>query len=430
MQIYTVAEGDSIYSISRLFGTPASLIISDNELADPTQLAIGQSLLIRQPTTVYVAQNGDTVSSVAEKYGSTAWELWRQNPALGGRGDLYAGENLVIYAEAPAYGPLVTNAYVYPFVDQETLRKTLPYLTYITIFTYGIRSDGTLIAPGNDTAEADIISIAREYGTRPLMMLSTLTEDGFFSNELAGYVLGNADVRDTVVRNVADTVERLGYAGVDIDFEYLGADNASAYSDFVQEVNDALKARGDYVVWVALAPKSSPDQAGLIYEGHDYAALANAADRALLMTYEWGYAFGAPQAISPLSQVRRVVDYAVSVAPPDKYMLGMPNYGYDWALPYVMGETEAEAISSAEAPRRAFERKARIMYDEAAASPYYSYYQNGKEHIVWFEDARSVYAKAGLIYDAMLYGAGIWNGMKFWSPLWLILNGLYEIVKF
>lgn len=427
MQIYTVAEGDSIYSISKLFGTPASLIISDNDISDPTRLSIGRSLLIRQPTEFHTVKSGDSLFSIADMYGVTVRSLWQNNPTLGGGYDIFPGESLVIGGEPKPFGRIAANAYIYPFVSLDTLRRTLPYLSYVTVFTYGIRNDGSLIPPGGDEAESSIIALAREYGVRPLMMLSTLTEDGYFSNELAAYVLSEKSVRDAVIRNVADTIERLGYDGVDIDFEYLGSDAADEYASFVADMNDALDARGGYEVWVALAPKSSADQSGLIYEGHNYGALANAADRALLMTYEWGYAFGEPQAVAPLDKVRRVVDYAVTEAPPQKFLLGVPNYGYDWTLPYVMGVTEAESVTNIEAPIRAYDRRARIMFDEAAASPYYSYYENGSEHIVWFEDPRSVYAKASLIYDTGLYGAGIWNAMKFWTPLWLILSGLFEI---
>ena len=261
-------------------------------------------------------------------------------------------------------------------------------------------------------------------------MLSTLTEDGTFSNELADYVLNTPAVRESVIRDLVDTVVSKGYAGVDLDFEYLGGDNAAAYAQFVRDVKAALSARGDYAVWVALAPKTSADQPGLLYAGHDYEALADAADRVLLMTYEWGYAFGPPLPIAPLGEVRAVVNYALTEAPAEKIMLGIPNYGYDWTLPYVRGESEAEPLSNIEAPRRAYERRARIEFDEAAASPYYSYYLNGKEHIVWFEDPKSISAKAELIRDTDLSGAGIWNGMKFFPALWLILNEQFDIVKF
>ena len=67
------------------------------------------------------------------------------------------------------------------------------------------------------------------------------------------------------------------------------------------------------------------------------------------MTYEWGYTYGPPMAVAPLPNVRRVLDYAVTEIPPEKICLGIPNYGYDWPLPYRQGETQAQSLSNQEA---------------------------------------------------------------------------------
>lgn len=69
----------------------------------------------------------------------------------------------------------------------------------------------------------------------------------------------------------------------------------------------------------------------------------------MLMTYEWGYTYGPPMAVAPLNMVRRVVEYAVSAIPVEKISLGIPNYGYEWPLPYVRGTTKAQSISNREA---------------------------------------------------------------------------------
>ena len=42
MVIYTVRQGDSIYSIGRRLGVPPQKIIDDNMLQNPEQLAVGQ----------------------------------------------------------------------------------------------------------------------------------------------------------------------------------------------------------------------------------------------------------------------------------------------------------------------------------------------------------------------------------------------------
>ena len=145
---------------------------------------------------------------------------------------------------------------------------------------------------------------------------------------------------------------------------------------------------------MALAPKTSAGQRGLLYEGHDYAALGSAVDAALLMTYEWGYTYGPPMAVAPLPNVRAVLDYAVTELPPEKILLGIPNYGYDWPLPYVQGETKAASLSNQAAIELAIRHQIAIHYDETAQSPYFHYTDEaGTVHEVWFEDARSLSAK-------------------------------------
>ena len=98
-------------------------------------------------------------------------------------------------------------------------------------------------------------------------------------------------------------------------------------------------------------------------------------------------------AVAPVNEVRRVIEYATSVMPPEKIMMGIPLYGYDWALPYVPGGDWAGSISPQQALELAAGYGATIQYDNVAQSPYFYYWQNGEEHVVWFEDARSIRAK-------------------------------------
>ena len=125
---------------------------------------------------------------------------------------------------------------------------------------------------------------------------------------------------------VQQTLRRRGYAGLDVDFEFLPGQLAAAYAAFLARLRRLLNSQG-FFLWAALAPKTSARQAGLLYEGHDYAAVGAAVDGVLLMTYEWGYTAGPPMAVSPLPNVRTVLDYAVTEIPPGKIQLGIPNYG-------------------------------------------------------------------------------------------------------
>ena len=133
-------------------------------------------------------------------------------------------------------------------------------------------------------------------------------------------------------------------------------------------------------------------------------------------------------AVAPLPNVRRVLDYAVTEIPPEKIYLGIPNYGYDWPLPFRQGETKARSISNQYAVEMAVAYRAAIAYDEMAQSPWFNYTRDGRAHVVWFEDARSMSAKLRLIRDYGLHGAGYWNLMRPYPQGWTVLNALYDVL--
>ena len=102
-----------------------------------------------------------------------------------------------------------------------------------------------------------------------------------------------------------------------------------------------------------------------------------------------GYTYGPPLAVSPLNEVRRVLDYAVTEIPPEKILMGMPNYGYDWMLPYASG-TAARTVGFVEAIELAQRFGSEIIFDERSQTPYFNYVENGVRHVVWFDDPRSI----------------------------------------
>ena len=223
-------------------------------------------------------------------------------------------------------------------------------------------------------------------------------------------------------------MEMKSYEGVDIDFEYILASDRDAFTAFAEQVADAMRANG-YRTSVALAPKTSSDQKGLLYEGKDYRALGEIADHVLLMTYEWGYTYGPPMAAAPLNQVRRVVEYAISEIPAEKIDLGIPNYGYDWPLPYERGVTKAATINNVQAIRIAVENGAEIYFNDEWQSPYFTYVRDKTEHEVWFEDVRSLRSKFGLIEEYSLRGCGYWTIMQWFRANWLLLENEFFITK-
>ena len=379
MEIYVVRPGDSVDSIAAALDASVEQIIFDNQLIYPYELAVGQALLINR----YV-RNAQTTISVS--------------------------------------------GYAYPFISPWVLEQTLPFLSELPIFSYGFTGEGELLPPTYGDDEW-MIAEALRFGTQPILTLTPFGRDGNFNNRLISSVVNSQEYTDNLIQNLLTLMEQKGYQGVDIDFEYILAQDRDAFTGFVRQVAETMRANG-YHTSVALAPKTSADQRGLLYEGKDYRALGEAADHVLLMTYEWGYTYGPPMAVAPINQVRRVVEYALTEIPADKIDLGIPNYGYDWPLPYERGVTKATTIGNVQAVRIAVEQGAEIRFNELAESPYFNYVSDdGVEHEVWFEDVRSMQAKFNLIREYDLRGCGYWQIMQWFRANWLLLQSQFYILK-
>lgn len=426
MVIHTVKGGETLASIARQYGITLKLLLEINGLLENETLVVGQSLLILFPLATHIVRRGESLYTIAVNYGMTVKQVLRNNPQFIGYPNLEEGENIVISFDTQKSGVVETNGYAYPYVSREVLNTSLPYMTYLSPFTYGITREGELV-PLNDE---ELLAAARDFSVMPLMHLSTLTREGNFSNELASEILNSPQLQEKLIFAIRNTIIQKEYAGLDIDFEFVFPQDSALYAEFVGKLRDEL-ASINKMVFTALAPKTSDNQRGTLYEGHNYELLGNASDAVLLMTYEWGYTYGPPMAVAPIGPVENVLKYALSYIPPEKIFLGIPNYGYDWTLPFVKGESRARSISNPEAVEIARRYGSEIQFDEASKTPYFNYTaEDGERHEVWFEDVRSMEAKYNLIRDYKLRGAGYWNLMRPFQQNWSLLNAMFNIYGF
>ena len=378
MEIYIVAPGDTVDSIARSFSITADSIIYNNQIPYPYRLAIGQALLL------------STGTNTAERQ------------------------------------TVFVNGYAYPFISPFVLEETLPYLSDLSIFSYGFTTAGDLVPPLLD--DAWMIELADNFSTRPILTLTPFGTDGRFNNNLISAIVNNPSAQENLINQLVYTVQTKGFRGVDIDFEFILPEDKIPFVEFVKNVQAAFSPFG-YPVSVALAPKTSDSQTGLLYEGKDYGMLGQAADNVLLMTYEWGYTYGPPMAVAPVNRVREVVDYAITKIPREKINLGIPNYGYDWPLPFERGVTQAKTIGNVEAIQLAIAYNSPIYFDSIAMSPYFYYETEGRYHEVWFEDVRSLQAKFSLVEEYNLRGMGYWQIMQLFRANWLLLADTFWIRK-
>ena len=426
MQIYVVNQGDTLTSIANRFQTTTNALTSANQLNAPNQLVVGQALVIPINGQFYFVQSGDSLYSISQRFNINYNQLAKINN-LSINTPLQVGYRLYIPPQPKTNAEF--NGYVAPqgtSVAQNLIdgaNEAAPYLTYLAPFSFQVNRDGSLEEP----LLQPFIPIA-QANNNTLMMVLTNQENGAFSNELGNILLNNMDVQDTFIENIIQTAQKYNFKDIHFDFEYLRPQDREAYINFLRKVKNRFSQYG-WLLSVALAPKTSAQQKGAWYEAHDYGAIGSIVDFAVIMTYEWGYSGGPAMAVSPIGPVTEVINYALTEMPSTKIMMGQNLYGYDWTLPFVKGSI-ARAISPQQAINIARQYGVPILYSEDSQAPYFNYTDSdGKQHEVWFEDARSIQRKFDLVKEKNLRGVSYWKlGLSF-PQNWLLLNDNFNVKK-
>ncbi len=423
LTIYVVKRGDSIYAVAQKYGVTVDALIYDNQISDPQRLVEGQALFIPVTRVEYRVRPGDSLYSIARSYNTSVEAILRANPSLTSRSRLFPGQVVVIPFPNEALGDASVNGFTIT-TPATTLNETLPYLTYISVFSWQADAAGGITPISDDAVRA----AARSQNVAPLMTVTNIEPGGGFSSDIAHAVLTNAAAQDALLTNIAAAMRQRNYYGVIFDLEYIYPYDRESYNQFLRRAVQMLHAQG-FIVMTAIAPKLSATQTGTLYEAHDYPAQGEIVDYIIIMTYEWGYLYGPAMAVAPIDQVRRVLDYAVSVIPSGKILMGMPNYGYDWTLPFVQGSA-ADPLSNTEAVQLASDVGAVIQYDEKSQAPFFNYYDRaGRRHEVWFDDARSIRARLRLISEYNLAGLSYWTIDDLFRTQFLVLESMYNINK-
>lgn len=425
MYIYIIKSGETINGIAQKFRIPPGAIFKANNINGSQKLVVGQAIIIPTMERSYRTKPNDTLMSIARENYVTIDNIIELNRQVD-FGAIDPGTELRINQNYRRHGMIETNGFIQPSTpehEQEVLQGVISTLTYVTPFSHHINPDGSLTS----LDDAMIKKIAKQNKTAVMLSVTNLSGANF-DTELVDKILNDPNLAKTLINNIKIMLNNGEYYGVIVDFEKISPGNREKYNLFLASLTSNLKP--DYAVAVALAPKTYDVKAGAWHGAHDYKTIGSIADFVVIMTYEWGWSGGPPMAVAPINEVEKVINYAVTVIPPKKILMGMPLYGYDWTLPYVPGGAFAESIGNEEAVKRASEVNAAIKYDTKAQSPYYDYYdKQGREHQVWFEDARSTLAKYEFVIRKGLRGVSYWVLGKPFIQNFIVVDDLFSIAK-
>ncbi len=209
----------------------------------------------------------------------------------------------------------------------------------------------------------------------------------------------------------------IAYSGVTIDFEGLTLDSyAPQLNSFMRELRAALPSGMD--LSIAVPPRDW-------YKGYDYRTLGAVCDRVILMAHDFAsttmpdYQKKTDLPETPLAPIARVyaalrdlVNPVDGVEDKSKILLAVSFGTLRWEIvDGTVQNSRGKTSGTAAVYNRLVRADTEMLYFDQYQSPCIRYYDDsdGTTNVVWYEDARSIAAKADL---AAMFGV---NGISLWQ---------------
>ncbi len=242
------------------------------------------------------------------------------------------------------------------------------------------------------------ISYANSNGIKPYAMITNN-----FDGSIAKTLLESSVNRQNLINNISSNLKLNSYNGVNVDLEGIYYYDRSYFTTFMNELYTSLHSQG-FTVTVSVPAKTYDSTTDGWNGAFDYVQIGNYSDQVVLMAYDEHYPGGPAGPIASIGWVQNVVNYASTVIPKNKILLGTAAYGYDWSS----NGTKAYGINGIY--NLASTYGAQIMWDSVSQNPYFTYTDASSiKHTVWFENNTSLSYKLDAVNNSNILGIAIWR---------------------
>ena len=143
------------------------------------------------------------------------------------------------------------------------------------------------------------------------------------SRSLTHFVL---DPQFGVSKKIVETLGKASasYDGIQIDFELIPKRDGEHFRSFIS----ALRKRIGQEKWLTIALPARVKT--LENDVFDYGKIEPLVDRIIIMAYDEHWSTSKPGAVASMEWCKRIADYAKTVLPKKKLVMGIPFYGRTW----------------------------------------------------------------------------------------------------
>jgi len=245
----------------------------------------------------------------------------------------------------------------------------------------------------DDQSDPTVIAIARQAHL-PVIAMLTNYRDGWQAGDVRR-IFRNSDARADLINNILSNLQEHQFAGVNVDFEQLTVRDRAPLVDFMRELRATLKPAG--LLLTESVPVEDP--------AYDLKQLSQVCDYLVPMVYDEHYQSGEPGPVASANWFQKQLDGLARVLPPEKIVIGVGNYGYDWTI----GGSGSAEVAFGQVMSEASAHHDAIQWDAATGNPVLRYQSGGRRHEAWFLDAVTGLNQVLAINSAGFRGVAMWR---------------------
>jgi len=290
----------------------------------------------------------------------------------------------------------------------DAMRHALPKLDWVMPTWLSLQTPGMTFKPAYGIALANYIRHTKP-GVAIVPVLQNATLGKWDGNGLAQLLADPARTRQ-LVADVTKFVGANKLQGVVVDFEQLPENSYANMLQFLKQVSASFRPHG----WIVVSAAPFDDDAW------PFAAAARTVDYTLLMAYDQHDESSAPGSIAGQSWFEATLDKRMRALAPNRTLLAIGAYAYDW------NGGETDNLSFQEAIIAAHDSEADIDFDDATNNPRFSYVEdNHVRHDVWFLDGVTAYNEIHAADSYQPAGYALWRLGSEDPTVWTVMGRRY-----